>query len=759
MLHAARISHRHLFLLVGMALVWTAVASAASLSVNSTSQSRPGGPIAICPIQPFKTDPGYQIVVANDLGMHCGDLDDRIATILPPFNVAHAQVIQRAVRPVIMNDAKMSVFYSAVSQPKDPALMSAPVVAADGSIFKTNFWETGLKSYSPFYPSGVLPLYLSASLPHRGADVGLPVPDLERLYLGDGQVSLAQQTMPSVTRFTTDPASGAPTSVATAPYVANKPQPFKAFYGNWPLFKNFPFGYVAPNVKWFAAEGLPLAPFDDYGRENPYPLLRVQAKAKASGAVVASLDTLLPVAGESDCKNCHLPAPTGNGSATKNLGNPMLPAKDPKFGHVIQWASEEWAADINILRLHDKLHGTKLFTGYNATSGAGNTPVACQTCHYTPALDLLHLGPQDAHGLTQGSHETMSRVMHNGHGLLRTATGALVFPNMPPANDPRRTRNQATTPINAFEQKTLEATCYECHPGKRTQCLRGTMIKAGAVCQDCHGQMKQVGNDFSRNKPGGQFVLGSDFYKNPRTPRVPWANEPTCGSCHTGDANSNMSKAAGVIAAPDGLRLLQAYLSGDSKATPILPTNLRFAEPRVKDGAAAGNPQLYRLSVDRHGGIFCEGCHGSTHAEWPTTNPTGNDNVAAAELQGHAGRVIECATCHTGVMTATLSGPHGMHPVGNGGNSASWVTRHGDYVDTHGKTDCAACHGTKGEGTALGKTDIARTGLKCEGGSLCPGQEKTITLPAAKEVSCGLCHANPFTASPGSLRAAANKPQ
>jgi len=720
-------------------------AAAKAVSINSTSQGRLGGSIAATPIPPLTQNSSYRLIVANDLGMHCGDLDDRIATILPPFNVVHAQVLRRAVKPLILDNRSVSVVYSASAQPNDPALSRPPVVAADKSIFKTNFWDTALSTYSAFYPPGVLSTFLSPTLPKRGADVGLPVPDLERLYLGDGKVVLNQQTMPSVTRFTTDPSTGAPKSVVTAPYKANRAQEFKVFETDWPLFKNFPFGYVAGNVKWFSAEGIPLAPFDDFGRENPYPLLRFQAKLKSTGNIVASVDAVTPVAGEADCKNCHLPPPTGNGLATGRLATPAVPGRDPRKGHVLQWASEEWAADINMLRVHDLKHGTKLYNGFNAVTGIANTPVACQSCHYTPALDLLHLGPQDDHGLTQGSHATMSRVMHNGHGRLKD-NGALIFPLMPPPNDPRRMKDQDTMPINAFEQDRLEASCYQCHPGKRTQCLRGTMaVKAGTVCQDCHGQMTQVGNDFSRNKPGGNFIVAADFYTNPKTPRVPWANEPTCGSCHTGDANSNLAGKAGVIAAPDAIRLLQAYLKNDPKATPIVPTNLRFAEELVRDGPAKGNPQLYRLSVDRHGGVFCEGCHGSTHAEWPTANPLGNDNVTATQTQGHSGRIMECDTCHSGTMTATLSGPHGMHPVGNGGNSAAWVSRHGDYVETHGLTDCAACHGRKGEGTVLGVTAIARPGLNCERGSLCKGGEAKITLAADTKVGCGLCHANPFT--------------
>ena len=42
---------------------------------------------------------GYQVVAINDLGMHCGDLDTRVSSILPPFQVLLAQVIQKGAEP------------------------------------------------------------------------------------------------------------------------------------------------------------------------------------------------------------------------------------------------------------------------------------------------------------------------------------------------------------------------------------------------------------------------------------------------------------------------------------------------------------------------------------------------------------------------------------------------------------------------------------------------------------------------------------
>jgi hypothetical protein len=138
---------------------------------------------------------------------------------------------------------------------------------------------------------------------------------------------------------------------------------------------------------------------------------------------------------------------------------------------------------------------------------------------------------------------------------------------------------------------------------------------------------------------------------------------PTGGSCHTGDYKTNLAGTSGTVVNAtdtygnaDGIRLDQAYLTSENcttqapgncpKWTPIVPTNKRFAEDVVDETALPGtaggaNPKLYRVSVggqevsgsygfsNGHGpldangnpqpGLFCEACHGPTHAEWPVT--------------------------------------------------------------------------------------------------------------------------------------------
>ena len=95
--------------------------------------------------------------------------------------------------------------------------------------------------------------------------------------------------------------------------------------------------------------------------------------------------------------------------------------------------------------------------------------------------------------------------------------------------------------------------------GKQAKCLRGAMGAGGVVCQDCHGDMKQVGNDFTAGFPSG---TGADLAK-----RVPWAMEPKCQSCHVGDAKSvaTMNRAEHIVA-PDGIRNLLAFTKSSAAA-------------------------------------------------------------------------------------------------------------------------------------------------------------------------------------------------
>ncbi|SMF95372.1 hypothetical protein SAMN02949497_2735 [Methylomagnum ishizawai] len=744
------------FLLCGPWFAQVATAAAtATTSINSTSQNKPKKLNAVPQAaQLINGSKGYRVLATNDLGMHCSDLDYRIAAILPPYNSVHSQVVRigssSASPPRLLDATAIDLYYSAVANPQEPLLAGGAYTPPPGyenppagttAVFKGNFWAcqsgaatcaatatNAYKAYNPFYPVGILGLF--KLMP----DYGLPTPDVERLYLGDGQLTADQSAMPG----------------QSGPMTANAPQKFGRYNQSYPVFKDFPFGYVA-QPGWFSAEGIPITNWDDGGRLNAYPLLRVQAVAKGAlptdaANLLASLDTVAPVSGEANCRSCHTDGAAangglgGNGVATVGLAQVFSAADDPKFGKLPLAVSVEYAADKNIVSLHDQREGAKYInsaTGKAAPCDAahpGNclikkTPVACQTCHYTPALDLAQVGPlgpgASANGRQQTLHESMSRVMHGFHGALADGHGAKLIPDMPAPG--QRTPQQT--------QALLQQTCYTCHPGNNTKCLRGVMAENNVVCQDCHGGMAQIGEDFSkgvsRSHPGA-FTLDGSL-------RVPWADEPGCGSCHTGDALSNLAKAADTVKSADGINLAQAYRVGDASAKPIVPGNdalgvvgvngnKRFAEP-VAATALGAKPMLYRFSTG-HGGVYCQGCHGSTHAEWSNTALNDNDDVPSAQLQGHTGPIVECSTCHKNDLGITLNGPHGMHPVG----ASRFVQGgHEDYAEHH-LNECRACHGTDLKGTALSKAQAERT-LKVE--------DRTVKIAKGQAVACNTCHEMP----------------
>ena len=693
------------------------------------------------------TPPGnsgnFTILAANDLGMHCADQDYRIFSILPPYNVLNSQVLQKGQEPKLMSPADgIHVTYKAINS-NYFANFNDPARVPDASnsftstslnlpgVFKSNFWDShpssstgidkiGFIAYEPLYPATILSLFPSTP------DLGLAAPVVEELYLGSGNLTAEQAAMPGL---------------------SNVPQTFHGYIRDFPFFINFPFGYTVQNFKRFTAEGVPVSPIDDAGRNNPYPLMRIEARDTGNN-VLASVDTVVPVASEADCAICHTTQSVCDVDSTKSLvcddiANSLYPnvnfiETSAQAQNVIGATAEQKvinSAKLNIVRLHDFKHSTALAgTAADGTNGDGTSQnVVCASCHYSPALDLAHLGPNDDNGKEQTQHISMSRAMHGVHGNLPVkdpANYGHLFPIMPPPGSAR-------DPVLA--QETLMETCYNCHPGKSAKCLRGAMGGSGTVCQDCHGQMTQVGDDFTEGFPVAGFPAGADLSK-----RVSWASEPACDSCHVGDAmqiqqlkqsgqlNDTVVNATDSHANNDGLRLLLAYRLSDHKANggPDKLSLLKFPNSRF-----ATTEALYRLSgADNgsgkgHGGLSCEGCHGSTHAIWPNKNPFANDNKAAKDIQGHDGVVIECSSCHSSDPGITLDGPHGLHPVGDtkfsDGGHEKLAKKNGDA--------CRACHGLNGEGSVLSRAATDRT-LKKEHG--------TISVSKGEVITCTLCHDN-----------------
>lgn len=414
--------------------------------------------------------------------------------------------------------------------------------------------------------------------------------------------------------------------------------------------------FEAP-LNQYSAVGIPITPYDDAGTKNYYPMMRLVARDSTS-KVVASTDIVLPVSDEMDCRVCH-----GSGAST---------AAQPAAGWV-RHSDPNKDYKLNVLLLHDEREASNLKyinalhdAGYNAgglyrSATVDHEPVLCAKCHGSNALPGTGLAGVTP--LTEAIHAYHARV---------------------------------TDPVThlAMDDTLSRSSCYRCHPGSETRCLRGAMGSAVAAdgsmamqCQNCHGGMSQVG------------AKG----------RVGWLDQPDCASCHTGTATRNNGS----------IRYTSVFQADGTRRRPVDRT---FA---VNTNTPAAGFALYRFSQG-HGGLQCEACHGPTHAENPSSHA--NDNVQSAKLQGHVGTLVECSACHTQTPNTVNGGPHGMHPLGQ-----SWVERHQDAAEHGGADQCRACHGTDYRGTVLSRSQANRT-LSAFG---------TKSIWRGSTIGCYRCHKGP----------------
>lgn len=180
--------------------------------------------------------------------------------------------------------------------------------------------------------------------------------------------------------------------------------------------------------------------------------------------------------------------------------------------------------ETNILTFHDRQNGTNLM---------GSRPVLCADCHASNALGKA------------GNPElpNLSRAMHSKHE-------------------------------EAFPQpNTMDNTCYQCHPGTATKCLRDTMGAQGMTCINCHGDLAAVAN----------------------TSRRPWLDEPKCGNCHGSNYAENTGKLYRESTGHGGLFCETCHGSPHA----ILPSQ-------------EANDNIQNISLQGHAGTLsdCKVCHG-----------------------------------------------------------------------------------------------------------------------------------------------------
>ncbi|MBP7149550.1 MAG: hypothetical protein KBD01_18640, partial [Acidobacteria bacterium] len=299
---------------------------------------------------------GWTVVAWNNLGMHCMDADYAVFSILPPYNVIHAQVVDDQGR-LVTNATGLTVTYEAIADPAGSINTT--------SAGKTNFWDHVLALFGAAPP----------------VDTGL-----------------AGASMPGA--------------------------------GNTPRVMAFD-----ATLGWWIADGIPITPYDDTGHKNPYPMMRVTVR-NAAGEL-AHADVVLPVSDEMACLACH-------GSNTHEDARPN--------GGWVNDPDPERDYRLNILRLHDErradtaalYQASLLAGGYDAaglyaTVVESGTPILCARCHASNALP----------GTGQAGVSRLTRVVHHRHNFL--------------------------------DASLERGSCYECHPGSATRCLRGVMGAAVAA--------------------------------------------------------------------------------------------------------------------------------------------------------------------------------------------------------------------------------------------------------------------------------------
>ena len=241
----------------------------------------------------------------------------------------------------------------------------------------------------------------------------------------------------------------------------------------------------------FMAEGVPVTPIDDDGKENPYPLAHISVRR--NNVVVAETQTVVPVSWEMSCNLCH--NTPGQSTAT------------------------------DILADHDRLHGTTLLA---------QQPVMCASCHSdnalgtpgTPgvpslssAMHLAHATRMSAANLENscyachpGVRTDCQRDVHAARGVNCTSCHG----DMAEVGNPAR---------NPWVE---EPRCDSCHSRRGFEfeqpntLFRNSIGHGGVQCITCHGSPHVV----------GPTVTDAD---NAQTVRLQSQAGPisNCAVCHT----------------------------------------------------------------------------------------------------------------------------------------------------------------------------------------------------------------------------------
>ncbi len=725
----------------------------------------------------------------------------------PLDNTLRAYVYKKDLKPVLLSTDSISIQYSAASNPSDPVGASSinstsqnwPLNSTftEATIRKSDFWEP--YSARPENEKGAGYKSFPWMAIARWGSASEPVPEPDQGYLQDKTIDFSPTTP-------LQPGSEMPGKAN--PYSVNTPKAMEAALS----------GKVGAAVRT-----LPVVDIDDKNRVNPFPLMRVQAIE--NGAVKATTDGVLTTGKDFKCRECHAKggiAANPNAPHTKDAfwstawvkwwiqkkPDVRTPAPEdildkPKFFDAASSNIEdqEHAAALNYTSLHDFYDNMGLLDSMLLGMGLDDdnkttvdSPVSCEQCHGSAMAFLMRdeaWWQWEQHNYTTPDFDAdYSPTMHRFHGMLqyKSATDHSDIKREASGRYERYT-GTGQNPLSLFpildsegKQLPMEDNCLKCHAGHREPLYRDRMYTAGVTCYDCHGDMLAVG----QNAKKAQSRIGADGNEY----RVPWYDEPDCGSCHTGNSKDTEKTnsayfSAGVMkrAFDDndytGVSRKVNLEDSDAARFAVRPLfDLGVANPAtgIKVGMTLYNPNsdeleqsertmkvlapVYREGKDSHGNVPCAACHGAAHEVWPNRDPNANDNVTALQLQGHTGTILECNVCHDkdsfkneadldggaysgDAIPGILGGPHNTHPINDPywwnnseGGKGGWHNEYAKKSGKNGEDQCAACHGADHKGTRLSKTPVERVFINAKA----KGVKRKVVVPAGTPIGCNLCH-------------------
>ncbi|WP_129124788.1 hypothetical protein [Geomonas oryzae] len=223
-----------------------------------------------------------------------------------------------------------------------------------------------------------------------------------------------------------------------------------------------------------------------------------------------------------------------------------------------------------------KMHGmnsSKIDFNYLDPTGDGTSgPIRCSWCHWDPAM-----GETAAPGL---ANVWPNYVIMAGAGFTKADVKVSQYSF---SDVLHRFHSQSTKVLTQYDAN-VATNCYDCHPGNNVNCYRGShKAKTALWCVDCHGNLNQ-------RTAAGQLTQ-------------PW-KASTLPSCTAASAGANPAFACHATNTVNGT---------------VYPTN----------------PSLFGKFINgrgHKGSIKCQTCHGSAHAEAPSTMTL--DNTQLSNLQG-----------------------------------------------------------------------------------------------------------------------------